>query len=296
MSYLRALIRIEQEWLARYATPFVRPFHQHPNGSPEVHIKLLEYLYTLVPYITAPPAISTFVLWHTDLHSANIFVESKTVEPGICGVIDWQGMSVLPLYLNATLAEFFCYKGTNIEIPSGLKMPTYRVPLETAPPEEQERLKEEYQSALRFKMYSLRLKQVSLLHYASRTYEFLENIVPPILQASRTWYEGSDHLRESLIQIVDIWEKLDLGVPCPVEFSDSERELHRAAYQRRTQYEAKVQELSRQMELGADGWVRSERFAEVQKMNRQLMAGWDEVAEGGPYPFQDGAPSYNVGS
>ena len=131
LSYIRALIRIEQEWLGRYARSFPPPFDSHSNGSPQSHIDLLEHLHTLAPHII-PDEFSQGVLWHSDLHAANIFLDSKK-DPRIAGIIDWQGMSVLPLYLQAVLADFLVYKGTDVIIHDGLVKPTYRVPLEEAP-------------------------------------------------------------------------------------------------------------------------------------------------------------------
>lgn len=295
LSYVRALIRIEQEWLRRFAKPFPPPFHLHANGSPQSHIDLLDHLHALAPHMMAPE-IERRVLWHRDLHGANVFLEAKE-NPDICGVIDWQGVSVLPLYMQATDADFFCYKGTNVVVEPGEVLPSYRVPLdEAAPPEARERLQEEYKAAVRQKLYELHVGRSSLWHSAVQHYPFREFIVPPILKASRTWYEGSDHLREALFRLRVVWEKLAPGTPFPLQIDDAEWGRHCAAYERRTRYEARVEELERKMELEGDGWVKSERFGEVKRMNDELRAQWDEEVEGGPYPFQDGAPSWFVGS
>ena len=57
-------------------------------------------------------------MWHSDLHAANVFLEAKD-NPRIAGIIDWQGMSAGPLYLQAVLADFFVYKGSNVIINTG---------------------------------------------------------------------------------------------------------------------------------------------------------------------------------
>lgn len=139
-------------------------------------------------------------------------------------------------------------------------------------------------------------------NYAVQMYPYTGHVRIPAHSASRTWYEGSHHLREAIREIVDDWDelsaynKLDPVPPCPVTIDTAARERHQADYKRRMAYFEEVQELMWRMRLSGDGFVEADRYAEVKKMNDRFRAEWDEKVKGGPYPFQDGAPSWFVGS
>ena len=45
------------------------------------------------------------------------------------------------------------------------------------------------------------------------------------------------------------------------------------------------------LEVHHDGWVVTDRYEEVKEACHKLRKAWDNVEAGGPYPFQDGAPS-----
>lgn len=65
--------------------------------------------------ITAP------FLWHSDLHTENIFVNPKKPTE-ILGIIDWQSTEVLPLFDHARQPYFLDYEGPQI---NGLKAPDF---------------------------------------------------------------------------------------------------------------------------------------------------------------------------
>lgn len=128
--------------------------------------------------------------------------------------------------------------------------------------------------------------------------------MPPtgILRPTSTYSNSSHHLREAIREIVDDWDELstfndlDPVPPCPVTIDASDRERHQADYTRRTAYHEAVQELVRRMELGVDASVGDERYKEVKGKHDKFKVEWDEKEKGGPYSFQDGAPSWFVGS
>lgn len=238
------------------------------------------------------------MLWHIDLHGGNIFLDSNKQKPSFSGVIDWQSVSVLPLYMQATTAKFVDYTGENVIVEPGLVHPRLRIPraLADLPPEERDPLEMELIKANLFKLYEMKTKRYHPWSYAVHTYPFIQHVRTSIQRASRTWYEGSDYLRECLFQIVQRWDEIAPGVPLPVKVEQAEWERHKVAYARRERYDARVQELRRELGLDPDGWVANEKYEDAKAKNERLMMAWDEQMEGGPYPFQDGAPAWFFGS
>ena len=57
----------------------------------------------LVPRSQGASDLSQPVLWHRDLHCDNISISSTGL---ITGIIDWQGIAVLPLCLQAKIPQF----------------------------------------------------------------------------------------------------------------------------------------------------------------------------------------------
>ena len=66
------------------------------DTSPDFHIRLLDQLLAVIPYVLLPDDISFPVLWPTDLHTGNIMVKPKD-KPDVVCILDCQGMSVAPL-------------------------------------------------------------------------------------------------------------------------------------------------------------------------------------------------------
>ncbi len=295
VSYIRGIIRIEQEWLRQYAKPFRQPFDRWTGGSAEEHIELLERLYILAPHIVPPPELCSPVLWHIDLHGANIFIDSSE-QPKITSIIDWQSASILPLYMQATFAAFAQYTGDDVIYEDGLVYPVLRVSLEDAPRSEHARLSLELKLALFQKIYEIRLQTLSPWNYAVHVYPCIEQVRTPVQRASRTWCEGIHRLRQSIFEIICRWDEIAPGMPLPLEVGQDEWERHQASFALQEKYEARIQMLRKELKLASDGWTPDENYEIAQEQSRKFMEEWNEEAEGGPYPFQDGAPSWFVGS
>ncbi|KAJ5084172.1 hypothetical protein NUU61_008751 [Penicillium alfredii] len=79
------------------------------QSSPRAHLQLLERYLRIAPSlvdIDAPLTRST--LWHTDLHSSNLFVDDSHVT----AVIDWQSVWAGPLFLQAQPSPLVDYQGS----------------------------------------------------------------------------------------------------------------------------------------------------------------------------------------
>lgn len=79
------------------------------------YLQLVQYLLPTDQSITAP------FLWHSDLHTENIFLNPKQPTE-ILGIIDWQSTEVSPLFDHARQPYFLDYKGPQV---NGLEPPDF---------------------------------------------------------------------------------------------------------------------------------------------------------------------------
>ncbi|KAG6374991.1 hypothetical protein JVT61DRAFT_3766 [Boletus reticuloceps] len=99
LSYIRAIVHIEKQWSSTFAVPrkpgdpFCRPDSAGGNAL-DAHVRLLDDFLAVIPSIIPPDILCGPVLWHIDFHEGS---------SDIIGLIDWQGVSVRPLFLQATL-------------------------------------------------------------------------------------------------------------------------------------------------------------------------------------------------
>jgi phosphotransferase family enzyme len=142
LSFVRAIINIQQKWLKEFApsrsinevmsrsTLDTSPdFHTARKAREVTCISLFDQLLAVIPHVLPPDEISFPVLWHTDLHAGNIMVKPED-KPDLVGILDWQGMSVTPLFMQSVFAKFVRYTGDDrIVVPLGIKMPPFLLTL-----------------------------------------------------------------------------------------------------------------------------------------------------------------------
>ena len=263
-----------------------------------MHIETLEQLYALAAHITPPyPVINVPVLWHTDLHGANVMLESSDApEPKIVDFIDWQFMMVAPLLTQARFAEFARYDGASIRIEPGLVYPKRPDNFDSLSEDERKAIELEFQMALRHKAYETLQVKKKTMHYLSQSYTPTAAIVKSLLSASRTWFEGLHHLRETMYEIVSAWPEFAGDTPLPACVDVQSLEKDHLDYPRLLSYDLNVAALFERLQVGVDGWVANEKYEEAMKRSAEEQQKWNTGEMGGPYPLQDGAPSWFVGS
>lgn len=198
--------------------------------------------------------------------------------------------------MQATFADFLRYRGSAVLIEPGQVKPVLRVPLESVPAPERPRMERELLMARRHKIYQVLVERDSPHHFAVQVYPFTGHAVLPTLSASRSWYEGAHHLRQALFRILSSWSDIAPDMPLPWLEDAVDWGQHRVEYARRMKYAARAGELAQTLGVDGDGWVPNGRYKEAKRMREEQLAAWDEEVEGGPYPFQDGAPSWFVRS
>lgn len=104
---MAAMAQREIAWIHQFALP-KQTGNPVKADSPESHISMLRKYLSLVPYLLpADDEITRSNLYHTDLHSGNLFVDSNR----ITSVIDWQSMWAGPLFLEAREPRLVRYDG-----------------------------------------------------------------------------------------------------------------------------------------------------------------------------------------
>ena len=110
---------------------------------------------------------------------------------------------------------------------------------------------------------------------------------------SRSWNIGLHIIRYWFARTQRRWSDI-LGPdapPCPFNLSPEEIEKAIEEYERWGRYRDDVDTIEALLEIHHDGWVATDRYEEVKAACGELHKAWDCVEAGGPYPFQDSAPS-----
>ena len=295
LSFVRATIDIQQEWLNNFA--HARSVDDVVSRSvldtsPEFHIRLLDQLLAVLPYVLPPEQISFPVLWHTDLHAGNIMVKHEGT-PDMVGVLDWQGMGVAPLFMQSVFAKFARYTGDDrIVIPPGVQNPLLPLNFDQYAEDQQVYLKSQLRLAILHKRYEFSIIYHSPHQHAVHEYPHMGHLLPPLYSASRTWYEGAHHLFQYLVEMQERWNDIAPGTPFPVRLPKQDIEQHHREYARLKAYDERVSSITKELKLEGDGWVSNERYEEVRGRCDELQRDWDVDNKGGPFPFQDGLPSW----
>lgn len=184
----------ELEWIKRFAVPKAQDdplMTSATQNSPSSHISLLHRYLEVAPYLlpSDPADVVASHLWHTDLHSANIFVDNGHIS----SVIDWQGTWAAPLILQARHPRLVDYNGDIL-----LKAPANFKDLES---DEKKRIREQMSKSIILYLYEKQIaKEVPLLDKVVR-YNHGRTICDPIQFVGDTWDDDILPLRESLIRI-----------------------------------------------------------------------------------------------
>ncbi|KAF8599708.1 hypothetical protein BDV93DRAFT_525810 [Ceratobasidium sp. AG-I] len=288
-SYIRGVVRIHQAWLADHARPFSvdTPPRQFDDKSPEAHYQLLEKLIAISSHVVPSPELSTPVLWHKDLHARNILVTDSS--PPSITLIDWQSMSVGPLFQQATFPLFVQYHGdSRINLFNHAPLPDN---FDTLSWQDKIYLKHQRRLAFRHLHYSTKMDPLSL---AAQNWSREVRLRSAIDEASRTWDLGLGTLREHVCNLVDAWDSFAPGVACPILVREEEKARHSEERRRIQAYQDQVSRLYRHLETEGDGWVSNEHYEDARSLNEERRQSWNEAEAGGPYPIADGAPSWFV--
>lgn len=282
-EYVTGFVRCQQEWLRQYALP---RFTQNDGSTPEEHIEFLERglsaTQTLMPNLQWP------VLWHPDLHRANILV-TDTAPYTITGLIDWQYTCISPFFNQISVPKAFQYTGSRVQFVRDCLKPPLPENLDSLSEEEKKLTLEERFDAGMHAFYEQMTKNVPNVH-ALLTQKYFGTTMQPFCASHISWQEGLQTLQLSLGSIYAQWEDVtggDATRRCPFEFSRLDFARLTENHQRFLIYQKNVDSLRRELGCFQDGWVPAELFDEALAKSKQLEAKWNEVERGGAYPLRD---------
>ncbi|GAB1206468.1 hypothetical protein APSETT445_005157 [Aspergillus pseudonomiae] len=217
-DYVLSLAHREEAWIQKHATPRSEDDQlvtSATQNSPSSHISLLHKYLKVAPYLLPnDPAVVAPYIWHTDLHSGNIFVQNGKIS----SVIDWQGLWAAPLILQARHARLVDYNGEVI-----LKAPANFKDLD---PAEKTRIRGLMSSSILLYLYEKQIaKEIPLLNKVLR-FDHGRIRCDPILFVGDTWDDELIPLRESLIRLERSWNEMGFDFPCPIHFTEDDLRVH----------------------------------------------------------------------
>lgn len=267
-EYFSAVAKCQIVWMRELRRSQLRntPLLSETNlTTPEIHIQLLEQFLCILPYILPPGKdIASPVLWHSDLHSKNIFVDG-TNPSKISGIIDWQGVWAAPLFIQARFPSVFdcdgpyAWGGVEPKLPDDYDSFSESDKQLASNKLSEERLKKFYELASR-KFNPLLAKVLDAMRNEDDPTTFIFYIV------GQTWHDGPIPLRELLVQIYEKWDwiakRRGIDIPCPISFTEDQiRETKEQA----EVWAAVFNEFNdlRGLIVGKDGWTSHEEYEEA---------------------------------
>ncbi|KAI8939217.1 hypothetical protein NX059_005045 [Plenodomus lindquistii] len=272
---------------------FGGPNHYRPTKALKVRV-LQDYLKVANQILPEDTKLSKPTLWHSDLHSDNIFVDPSQPTK-ILNIIDWQAVNVSPLFLQARHPSLIEFEGP---IPNGfdpIKLPD---DFDELSEKEQHEAKNLRAAQSLYKLYEISMmRQCPEIAHALRFRDTLLGQITGI--ASSIFSDGEPVLLRMLIRLQDEWTKaVKSGMPCPLYFTTEDRTQQQRLEASWSEGVELMSEVLTEIGVyqGWDGWVNHNdypvyrerlarcregflsRYAESEEQKRQ----WEQV-----WPFQD---------
>ena len=219
--YLSSIADREHAWIGLHAKNNI---HDDPiralmgPESKDEHLAALKQYKSVIPALVPKDQKSrSSVLWHPDLNLGNIFVQEKNGRYEISQIIDWQGCSAGPAYLQMNTPVFLKYQSfTGSNVPEGLEVPKLPENYSTMSPQEQLEVQDKHRIKMLQKVYDIK----QLLPYTVPDRYIISS---PALAAGRTWKDGILPLRLALLDVALKWKDLNTpNSPCPLRFTQGE--------------------------------------------------------------------------
>ena len=202
---------------------FYGPNQYQPSAAKKISA-LKNYL-KVAPYVLPKEEVThASVLWHSDLHAQNIFVDAEN-PARILGIIDWQSVSASPLFMQTTRPGFLDYNGP---VPGELGKVSLPDNFDTLSPDEQREAKALHQSQTLHNLYLARsYRQNPEAFVAVHQKANLQHQVSVVPGTILMDYEP--YLNKLLRDVEKRWpEIVGMGsdrhplMPCPIHFSSTE--------------------------------------------------------------------------
>lgn len=214
-----------------HARPRMNYYRSSENYElPSEGIALLTQYMNVAPYLVprdTDEAAASKVLWHPDLHLDNVFVDPDTRK--ITCIVDWQSACVAPLFYQSDIPRMFQHPRP---VREGWVVPERPADFDSLSDTEKKKIDDDLESETIHKYYEAQVYKRAPRHWAVLGQSAsVRTLRKPVWLVSRVW-ENKDvfFLRQSLIALADQWDEIfprdQLVLPCPIEFTDQDRELH----------------------------------------------------------------------
>ena len=220
-DYLKSIGNREAAWTSSFGKPRHRQFFfsfSENEIEPTDHISLLSQYRAIAPYLLPRQGdLTSPTLRHPDLHQSNIFLRPHSTQ--ILGIIDWQGSSVLPLFLQSGFPPFCDHDPTH---PQSLEKPKISDQFEEMNPEGQEKALKELRHKQANLYYTAATKLKREPHMQALQLPYLHMRQYLIQQAGMPWDGDLVNLRAALVGVCSKWNALVGDLPCPISFTDEQ--------------------------------------------------------------------------
>ncbi|QSS53026.1 phosphotransferase enzyme family protein [Histoplasma capsulatum var. duboisii H88] len=301
-EYILASARRERECIQRSAK-FPRPegiFGGPRSYEPTADAKLavLDNFEKVAPYLLPKDtSVNIPVLWHSDLHHDNIFVDSADPSK-VLSIIDWQSVYLAPLFQQATTPAFLDFDGPKQM--EGLSVPSLPNNFGELSLVEKERAKTLLAQQSLYKLYEIQsARQNPPVFKALRNASTLGSQI--ISLVSQVFNDGESIVNGQLIQVAREWDQIvgKDGPSCPLTATPAEiaaQDVNQRKWEEGVQLMEDVLEALGGSENGWQGWVSHEDYSQmkgklsiVRKQfldhmaeNEEEREAWDRV-----WPFQN---------
>lgn len=210
------MARIKHQSVVAISSPRFGP----PLGSIEeqaVVLNMAKEVMIRIDEVNFINRVSKPVLWHTDLHTCNIFTEPQ-IPNKICSIIDWQSIVVSPLYLQVRFPEFL---SVDEDYVLGLtNKPKPPLNYENMDADDEFIAKAKFHDSIMSKFYEASAAARHIrAHDALLMPQFTREL---FIRTGEVCEEGAIPLRACLIEFADGWSELGFSGDCPFSFSEDD--------------------------------------------------------------------------
>ena len=271
-DYWISICRREANWISKFATPRDEndPLRQMDSQEdPGSHVDLLQRCITLAPYLQTTASAAAPVLWHHDVNTSNILISSDE-NPKIISILDWQNVSIGPLYLQFNDPEFVSIDFVRPDEHETSHV--YQRPLES----------NETEIANETVLLNQHYRQILSSHAPSVSYAldvpFRETLGILILDSARSWEKrkGIVFLRQGLINIWRNWKDYGLSGQAPIAFTPKELETHLEDGRGMDGNRDFIWGIVHHIGMGSTGEVRPDTFEEKNQEYKGIKQRWIE--------------------
>ncbi|KKZ65946.1 hypothetical protein EMCG_08289 [[Emmonsia] crescens] len=301
-KYVMALALREIACIEKFPK-FPRPQGMHGGPrqyqpSAEKKLAVLNDYLRVAPYLLPKdPTLHASVMWHSDLHTDNIFVDPNDPVK-IVGLIDWQSVHLSPLFLQARTPALLDFEGP---IPESfeIKLPAN---FDTLSPSEQVQAQKLRSMQSLYKLYEVACFKSN--HDAYQAIQARKTLGAQITGLVGSLFsDGEPYVQSLLVAVQDNWEKVVQGtshghLPCPLSYSSDTRETQKVEAEKWARSVELMEEFLRGIGAygGWDGWVCHADYnamkSKLHDAREQFLDGESRSAEERKqwmraFPFQD---------